>query len=182
MTTYGYARVSTDGQTLDAQLHQLRVAGAEKVFSEAVSPGCDRAHDRGLWVPGCAFGRRQMGSHDSASTSLVFTEESFRRWACRVGTPVETCTAAVPNRVSAWAHNRVETGSHGGKQLGRACELVRCNAGRVSPGSVAMTERLSFAQISILCAYAFGMAGGQNFGGGLGRSGHGLSPTCLVSS
>jgi hypothetical protein len=38
MTTYGYARVSTDGQTLDAQLHQLRVAGAEKVFSEAVSP------------------------------------------------------------------------------------------------------------------------------------------------
>jgi hypothetical protein len=27
--------------------------------------------------------------------------------------------------------------------------------------SVAMTERLSLAQISILCAYAFGMAGGQ---------------------
>jgi nucleotidyltransferase/DNA polymerase involved in DNA repair len=37
MTPYGYARVSTDGQTLDAQLHQLRVAGAEKVFSEKVS-------------------------------------------------------------------------------------------------------------------------------------------------
>jgi hypothetical protein len=38
MTAYGYARVSTDGQTLDAQLHQLRVAGAEKVFSEEMSP------------------------------------------------------------------------------------------------------------------------------------------------
>jgi DNA invertase Pin-like site-specific DNA recombinase len=33
----GYARVSTDGQTLDAQLSSLRAAGAEKVYSEKVS-------------------------------------------------------------------------------------------------------------------------------------------------
>ena len=33
----GYARVSTDGQTLDAQQASLRAAGAEKVFSEKVS-------------------------------------------------------------------------------------------------------------------------------------------------
>jgi len=37
MTTIGYARVSTTGQTLDAQLHQLREAGAEKVFKETAS-------------------------------------------------------------------------------------------------------------------------------------------------
>src|SRR4051794_12299480 len=37
MTTLGYARVSTDGQTLDAQLAQLEVAGCAKVFREKVS-------------------------------------------------------------------------------------------------------------------------------------------------
>ena len=37
MTTIGYARVSTDGQTLDAQHAALREAGCEKVFAEKVS-------------------------------------------------------------------------------------------------------------------------------------------------
>ena len=37
MPVYGYARVSTDGQTLDAQVAQLKAAGAEKVFQEKVS-------------------------------------------------------------------------------------------------------------------------------------------------
>lgn len=34
---YGYARVSTDGQSVDAQMKQLRAAGAEKVFHETAS-------------------------------------------------------------------------------------------------------------------------------------------------
>ena len=37
MTTFGYARVSTAGQTLDNQLVKLAEAGAEKTFSEKES-------------------------------------------------------------------------------------------------------------------------------------------------
>jgi DNA invertase Pin-like site-specific DNA recombinase len=37
MTTIGYARVSTDGQGLDAQNAALREAGCERVFAEKVS-------------------------------------------------------------------------------------------------------------------------------------------------
>ena len=37
MTIYGYARVSTDGQTLDAQRAALVAAGATKVFHETAS-------------------------------------------------------------------------------------------------------------------------------------------------
>jgi DNA invertase Pin-like site-specific DNA recombinase len=37
MTTIGYARVSTDGQTLDAQQAVLREAGCAKVYSEKIS-------------------------------------------------------------------------------------------------------------------------------------------------
>jgi DNA invertase Pin-like site-specific DNA recombinase len=47
MATYGYARVSTDGQSLDAQVQELKAAGAEKVFREKISGAVsDRAQLR----------------------------------------------------------------------------------------------------------------------------------------
>ena len=46
---YGYARVSTDGQSVDAQVRQLTKAGCEKVFREVASGGkTDRAQLRRL--------------------------------------------------------------------------------------------------------------------------------------
>ena len=47
MAVFGYARVSTDGQTLDAQIRELKAAGAERVFREKISGAVtDRAQLR----------------------------------------------------------------------------------------------------------------------------------------
>jgi DNA invertase Pin-like site-specific DNA recombinase len=44
---YGYARVSTDGQSLDAQVRQLTKAGCRRVFRETASRAkTDRAQLR----------------------------------------------------------------------------------------------------------------------------------------
>jgi len=44
---YGYARVSTDGQSVDAQVKQLRADGVEKVYRETASDArADRAQLR----------------------------------------------------------------------------------------------------------------------------------------
>ena len=46
---YGYARVSTDGQSVDAQVRQLTKAGCRKVFREVASGAkTDRAQLRRL--------------------------------------------------------------------------------------------------------------------------------------
>lgn len=47
MTIFGYARVSTDGQSVDAQVKALRAAGAERVFRETASGA--KTDRRGDW-------------------------------------------------------------------------------------------------------------------------------------
>lgn len=58
---YGYARVSTDGQTLDAQREALTAAGSTKIYQEKVS--------------GAAIDRRELGrllaSLEAGDTLLV---------------------------------------------------------------------------------------------------------------
>ncbi len=47
----GYARVSTYGQTLDAQLEQLRGAGCSKIYREKSPVLCSKRHRCGLATP-----------------------------------------------------------------------------------------------------------------------------------
>src|SRR5258708_23647273 len=46
MAVYGYARVSTDGQSLSAQLAELKAAKCEKIFQEKIS--CARSDRKQL--------------------------------------------------------------------------------------------------------------------------------------
>src|SRR5690349_1634907 len=56
---YGYARVSTDGQSVATQVRRLRDAGAEKIFREVVS-GVRAAADR----PQLRRALAQLGADD----------------------------------------------------------------------------------------------------------------------
>src|SRR5689334_12024341 len=55
----GYARVSTYGQTLDAQLEQLRKAGCAKIYRKKVTGA--RADWRELLTIRCVFGLEAAG-------------------------------------------------------------------------------------------------------------------------
>jgi DNA invertase Pin-like site-specific DNA recombinase len=71
---YGYARVSTDGQSLDAQIKQLRAAGAEKVLRETASGArADRAGLRralaALDTGDVLMSRALTGWHDQPRSS-----------------------------------------------------------------------------------------------------------------
>ena len=57
---YGYARVSTDGQSVDAQVRQLTEAGCQKVFREVAS-GAKTDRAQSAWAAAQA---RQVRHHD----------------------------------------------------------------------------------------------------------------------
>jgi hypothetical protein len=65
---YGYACVSTDGQSVDAQVRQLRAAGAGKVFREVASGAkTERAQLR------CVLA--ELGAGDVLTVTLILGSE-----------------------------------------------------------------------------------------------------------
>jgi predicted site-specific integrase-resolvase len=70
MTIYGYARVSTDGQSLAAQFTELKGAKCEKIFQEKISGA---RSDRKQLTKLMALTRegRRIGRHSPRSPSAV---------------------------------------------------------------------------------------------------------------
>ena len=68
MTIYGYARVSTDGQSLASQDAQLHAAGCAKVYSEKITLLWHRGHSAGFCK--LPFGRRELAGMIVQSESL----------------------------------------------------------------------------------------------------------------
>src|SRR3981189_2390354 len=56
MAVYGYARVSTDGQSLAAQIAELKSAKCEKVFQEKISGARSDRKQLGRLMAGLAKG------------------------------------------------------------------------------------------------------------------------------
>jgi DNA invertase Pin-like site-specific DNA recombinase len=82
----GYCRVSTDGQTLDAQVAELKAAGATKLFADRAAPGltgrnCARrsllsARATCSWSPGSTAWRAQPAT---CSTCCTRSRRAARR-------------------------------------------------------------------------------------------------------
>lgn len=86
---YGYARVSTDGQSVEAQANQLTAAGCDKIFREIASGAkTDRAQLRrmvGCLAPGdivmvTRLDRLARSTHDLLNTLATISakEVGFR--------------------------------------------------------------------------------------------------------
>jgi DNA invertase Pin-like site-specific DNA recombinase len=99
---YAYARVSTDGQSVEAQVRQLRAAGAGKVFREVASGAkTDRVHLRRLLdslAPGdvvtvTRLDRLARSTRDLLNTLSAITEKKQAGFRSLGDTWADTTTA-----------------------------------------------------------------------------------------
>ena len=113
MTIFGYARVSTDGQSVDAQLKQLRDAGAEKIFRETASGG--KTDRREL--------ARAIKSLDDGDTLLVTRLDRLARSTrdlLNTLAQIADRGAGFRSLADAWADRARALDAHGS---GRACRV-----------------------------------------------------------
>jgi DNA invertase Pin-like site-specific DNA recombinase len=126
---YGYARVSTDGQTLDAQIAALKAAGAEKVYSEKQS---------GTKTDRAALGRvlAALGSGDVLLVTRLDRLARSTRDLLNVLASISDRGAAFRSLADAWAdtttpHGRLMVTVLGGlAEFERSLILARTGEGR----------------------------------------------------
>jgi DNA invertase Pin-like site-specific DNA recombinase len=127
---YGYARVSTDAQTLDAQIAALTAAGAQKVFSQKES---------GARTNRPALGRA-IAALDAGDVLLVTRLDRLARSTLDLLNTLESLSqrkAGFRSLADAWSdtttpHGRLMLTILGGlAEFERTLILSRCNEGRV---------------------------------------------------
>src|SRR5262249_61686643 len=98
MMVYGYARVSSEGQSLTAQVAELKAAGCQRVFQEKISGA--RADRKQL--------ARLLAELDDADAVIVTRLDRLGRSARDLfNTPAALCAAnpTLPSLHDSWAGN-----------------------------------------------------------------------------
>jgi hypothetical protein len=91
---YGYARVSTDGQTLDAQVAALTAAGAQKVYQEKVSGA---KTDRAALAKAVSNRTSAMDARTTRHPGYAISQQKRKRteepigWGTLAGSPGPRC-------------------------------------------------------------------------------------------
>jgi DNA invertase Pin-like site-specific DNA recombinase len=129
MTIYGYARVSTDGQTLASQDAQLHAAGCAKVYSEKVSGA---RTDR----PELAKLIRRLGEDDVLTVTRLDRLARSTRDLLNILDTIAKAGAGFKSLADAWAdtttaHGRLMLTVLGGlAEFERALIIARTGDGR----------------------------------------------------
>jgi DNA invertase Pin-like site-specific DNA recombinase len=110
----GYARVSTDGRTLDAQQSALAAAGAERVFAEKVSGVVTDRHQ-------LAKALAALGSGDTLIVTKLDRLARSTRDLLNTLDAIGTCGAGFRSLGDAWADT---TTPHGRLSPANQCTLT----------------------------------------------------------
>lgn len=129
MRTIGYARVSTDGQSLEAQVEALTAAGCAAVFQEKISGArADRPQLRAMIA--------KLGAGDVVVVSRLDRLARSTRDLLNILDEISTAGAGFRSLADAWAdtttaHGRLMITILGGlAEFERELILARTNAGR----------------------------------------------------
>jgi DNA invertase Pin-like site-specific DNA recombinase len=85
MAQFGYARVSTHGQSLTAQVTELKAANCERIYQEKISGARSDRKQLTRLIAGLDKGRRSGGDSAGSLGQINTGSSQFARCCCREG-------------------------------------------------------------------------------------------------